>query len=132
VRIVGNVLWLVLGGLVMAIGYGLAGLVMCILIITIPFGVAAFRLAAYTLWPFGRTVVAKPGAGVGSFVLNVLWFVLAGLWLAIDHLVSGIVLCLTIIGIPLGLAHFKLISICVAPLGKEIVPSGQTTPMAAV
>jgi len=132
VRVVGNVLWLVFGGLVMAVCYALAGVVMCILIITIPFGVASFRLAGYTLWPFGRTVVAKPGAGVGSFLLNVIWFVLAGLWLAIGHLVSGIVLCLTIIGIPLGMAHFKLIPICVAPLGKQIVPSGRTTPMAAV
>ena len=127
-----NILWLVFGGLVMAMGYALAGIVMCILIITIPFGVAAFRLAGYTLWPFGRTVVAKPGAGVGSFVLNVVWFVLAGLWLAIGHLLSGLVLCLTIIGIPLGLAHFKLIPVCVAPLGKEIVPSGEPIPMAAV
>jgi len=132
VRFVLNVIWLVFGGLVMAIGYALAGIVMCILIITIPFGVAAFRLAGYTLWPFGRSVMPKPGAGTGSFVLNVVWFLLAGLWLAIGHLVSGIVLCLTIIGIPLGLAHFKLMAICVAPLGKEIVPTGQRTPMASV
>ncbi|MGP8060122.1 MAG: YccF domain-containing protein [Acidimicrobiales bacterium] len=131
-RVVLNILWLVFGGLILALGYALAGIVMFVLIITIPFGVAAFRLAGYTLWPFGRTVVAKPGSGVGSFLLNVIWFVLAGLWLAIGHLLAGIILCITIIGIPLGLAHFKLIPVCVAPLGKQIVPSGTSTPMATV
>ena len=130
-RVILNILWLIFGGLFMAIGYAVAGVVMCILIITIPFGVAAFRLAGYTLWPFGRTVVAKPGAGAGSFILNVIWFLLAGLWLAVGHLISGVILCVTIIGIPLGIANFKLIPISVAPLGKEIVPTGVSTPMAS-
>ncbi|HVX21437.1 MAG TPA: YccF domain-containing protein [Acidimicrobiales bacterium] len=116
-----NVLWLVLCGLWLAIGYALAGVVMCILIITIPFGVAAFRLAAYVLWPFGRTVVRRPDAGAASTIGNVLWFVLAGLWLALSHLLTGALLCLTIIGIPLGVANFKLAAVAVAPLGKDIV-----------
>src|SRR5512135_3050215 len=120
-RVVLNVIWLVLAGLWLAIGYAVVGLVMCILIITIPFGVASFRLAAYALWPFGRTIVRRPDAGAGSFIGNVLWFVLAGLWLAIGHAVTGIALCLTIIGIPLGLADFKLAVVALAPLGKEIV-----------
>lgn len=116
-----NILWLVLSGLWLAIGYAVFGLVMCILIITIPFGIASFRLAAYVLWPFGRTVVRKPGAGGGSAIGNVIWFLLAGLWMAIAHIGTGIVLCITIIGIPLGIANFKLAAVAVAPLGKDIV-----------
>jgi uncharacterized membrane protein YccF (DUF307 family) len=123
VRTILNVLWLVLSGLWLAIGYALAGLVLCILIITIPFGIAAFRLAAFTLWPFGRAVVRKPDAGAASAIGNVIWFVLAGLWMALAHLFTGILLCLTIIGIPLGLGNFKLIPVSIAPLGKEIVPA---------
>jgi uncharacterized membrane protein YccF (DUF307 family) len=116
-----NVLWLVLSGLWLAIGYAVAGLVLCILIITIPFGIAAFRLAAFTLWPFGRAVVRKPDAGAASAVGNVIWFVLAGLWMALAHVFTGILLCVTIIGIPLGLGNFKLIPVSIAPLGKDIV-----------
>ena len=116
-----NVLWIVLSGLWLAIGYAVAGLVLCILIITIPFGIAAFRLAAFTLWPFGRAVVRKPDAGAASAVGNVIWFVLAGLWMALAHVFTGILLCVTIIGIPLGLGNFKLIPVSIAPLGKDIV-----------
>jgi uncharacterized membrane protein YccF (DUF307 family) len=118
-----NLLWLVLSGLWLAIGYALAGLVLCLLIITIPFGIACFRLAAFVLWPFGRAVVRKSDAGAPSMIANVIWFVLAGLWMAIAHLVLGVVLCLTIIGIPLGLGNFKLAAVAIAPLGKEIVSS---------
>ena len=116
-----NILWLVLFGLWLAIGYVAAGVLMFILIVTIPFGVACFRLASYVLWPFGRTVVPKPDAGAGSFIGNVLWFVLAGLWMAIAHIVTGLALCITIIGIPLGVADFKLAAVAIAPLGKDIV-----------
>ena len=122
-RTVLNLLWLVLSGVWLAIGYAVAGLVLCILIITIPFGVACFRLAAFVLWPFGRAVVRNPAAGAPSTVANVLWFVLAGLWIALAHLFLGVLLCLTIIGIPLGLGNFKLAAVAIAPLGKEIVPS---------
>ncbi len=121
VRVLLNVLWLVLAGLWLAIGYAALGVVMILLVVTIPFGVASLRLAAYVLWPFGYTVVAKPGAGVPSMIGNVLWFVLAGLWLAISHVVTGVLLCLTIIGIPLGIGNIKLAAVAVAPLGKEIV-----------
>ncbi len=116
-----NVIWLVLCGFWLAIGYVVAGVVMCILIITIPFGIASFRLAAFTLWPFGRVLVRKPDAGAGSFIGNVIWFLLAGLWMAIAHVVTGVLLCLTIVGIPLGLADFKLAAAAIAPLGKDIV-----------
>lgn len=116
-----NIIWLVLSGFWLAVGYALAGVLMCLLIISIPFGVAAFRLAAYVLWPFGRTVVRRTDAGAASTVGNVLWFLLIGLWMAIAHLVLGFVLCLTIVGIPLGLGNFKLAAVAIAPLGKEIV-----------
>jgi uncharacterized membrane protein YccF (DUF307 family) len=120
-KIVLNVIWLVLCGFWLAIGYVVAGVVMCMLIVTIPFGIASFRLASYTLWPFGRTTVRKPDAGAGSAIGNVLWFLLAGLWMAIAHVVTGIALCITIIGIPLGIADFKLAAVALAPLGKDIV-----------
>jgi uncharacterized membrane protein YccF (DUF307 family) len=123
VRTLLNVVWLVLAGFWLAVGYALAGLVCCILIITIPFGIASFRIAGYALWPFGRTIVDKPGAGAGSLIGNLLWILLAGWWLALGHLVTGIALCVTIIGIPLGLANFKLIPISLVPLGKDVVPS---------
>ncbi|EGD54622.1 YccF domain-containing protein [Gordonia neofelifaecis] len=116
-----NVLWLVLCGLWMAIGYVLAGIVCCILIITIPFGIASFRMANYALWPFGRTVIRKPTAGAGSTIGNVIWIIVAGIWLALGHLATGFALCITIIGIPLGVASFKMIPISLVPLGAEIV-----------
>lgn len=117
-----NVLWLVLSGFWMAVGYAIAGLICILLIVTIPFGIASFRIAAFALWPFGRTVVADPNAGAPSLIGNVIWFILFGLWLALGNIVSGIALCLTIIGIPLGLGSFKLVPISLAPLGKIIVP----------
>lgn len=123
-RIVLNLLWLLLSGIWLFLAYVLAGIVMCVLIITIPFGIASFRLAAYVLWPFGRTVVRRPTAGAASTIGNVIWFVLIGLWMAIAHLLSGLLLCLTIIGIPLGLGNFKLAAVAIAPLGKDI-PSGR-------
>lgn len=118
-----NILWLVLSGFWLALGYAFAGVVMVLLIITIPFGIASFRLAAYVLWPFGRTVVRRPDAGAASAIGNVIWFILVGLWMAIAHLVLGLLLCLTIIGIPLGIGNFKLAAVAIAPLGKEIVPT---------
>ncbi len=121
-RAVLNVIWLVFCGLWMAIAYVVAGLVCFVLIITIPFGIAAFRIAGYALWPFGRTIERHPKAGVASMIGNVLWIVLFGWWLAIGHLVTGVLLCLTIIGIPLGLADFKMIPITLVPLGVRIVP----------
>lgn len=124
-RTILNLIWLVLAGFWLAVGYVVAGLICCVLIITIPFGIASFRIAGYALWPFGRTVVDKPGAGAPSVLGNIIWVIVAGWWLALGHLASGIALCLTIIGIPLGLANFKLIPISLLPLGKEIVRSDQ-------
>ena len=121
-RFILNVIWLVLCGLWMALLYALAGLVCFALIITIPFGIAAFRIAGYVLWPFGRTIAERRSAGLGSLIGNVLWIVLFGWWLALGHLVTGVLLCLTIIGIPLGLASFKIIPVTLVPLGVRIVP----------
>jgi uncharacterized membrane protein YccF (DUF307 family) len=94
---------------------------MFVLIITIPFGVAALRIGVFALWPFGKTVVRRADAGTGSAIGNVLWFVLAGWWLIVLHLVTGVLLCVTIIGIPLGLANFKLIPVTFRPFGRDIV-----------
>ncbi len=123
-RLVLNVLWVVLCGFWMFLAYLVVGVLWCITIIGIPFGIASFRIGFFALWPFGRTVVSKPGAGVGSGIGNVFWFIFSGLWLAIGHVLTGIALCVTIIGIPLGLANFKLIPVSLFPLGKDIVPTG--------
>ncbi|HEY0539577.1 MAG TPA: YccF domain-containing protein [Actinoallomurus sp.] len=118
-----NLIWLIFAGFWLALGYFLAGIICCVLIITIPFGIAAFRIGTFALWPFGQTIVRRQDAGVMTAAGNVIWFLVAGLWLAIGHLLTGIALCVTIIGIPLGLANFKLIPVSLAPLGTEIVPA---------
>ena len=118
-----NVIWLVLCGFWLFLGYALAGVICCILIVTIPWGIASFRIANYVLWPFGRQVVQKPTAGAFSFLGNVIWFIFAGLWLAIGHVISGVALAITIIGIPLAIANVKMIPITCFPFGKDIVDS---------
>src|SRR3954451_12770268 len=105
----------------MALGYLLAAIVCFITIIGIPFGFASLRIASFALWPFGRTLVRRPSAGAGSAIGNVIWLVLCGWWLAIGHIVTGVLLCLTIIGMPFGIANFKLIPISLLPLGRDIV-----------
>jgi uncharacterized membrane protein YccF (DUF307 family) len=121
VRVLLNLIWLVFGGLWLALGYAIVAIVMFILIITIPFGIASARIALFCLWPFGRTLVRRPDAGAGSLIGNVIWFVLAGWWLALGHVLTGLLMCLTIIGIPLGLANFKLIPVSLTPFGRDIV-----------
>lgn len=121
VRLLLNVIWLVLCGFWMAIGYLVAGLICCVLIITIPFGLASFRIANYAFWPFGRTIVPRADAGLASLLGNILWIIFGGWYLALMHLVTGVLLCLTIIGIPLGVANFKMIPISLVPLGSRIV-----------
>jgi uncharacterized membrane protein YccF (DUF307 family) len=121
-RLVLNVIWLVLCGWWMALLYLLAGIIGFILIITIPFGIAAWRIAGFVLWPFGRHIERRPEAGVPSLIGNVIWILLLGWELALGHLIAGIALCVTIIGIPLGLANFKIIPISLFPLGVRIVP----------
>lgn len=120
-RILLNIIWLVLAGFWMFLAYLAAGVLLLIPIITIPWAIASFRNGVYALWPFGQTIVDKPGAGVGSFLGNVIWVIFAGWWLALGHILTGIALCVTIIGIPLGIASFKMVPISLMPLGKEIV-----------
>lgn len=118
-----NIIWLVLAGFWLAVGYVVAGIICCILIVTIPFGIASFRMASYALWPFGRTVVDKPTAGAFSVIGNIIWVIVAGWWLALMHIITGIAEAITIIGIPLALANWKMVPISLFPLGKQIVPS---------
>ena len=120
-RVILNIIWLIFGGLWLALGYFFAGLLLCILIVTIPFGIASFRIGVYALWPFGKTVVDKPTSGVASVVGNVIWLIVAGVWLAIGHIVSAFAMAITIIGIPLAIANLKMIPISLMPLGKDIV-----------
>lgn len=123
-RTIGNILWLVLAGFWLAVGYAVAGIVLFVFIITIPFAIQSFKLAGYSLWPFGRVVVTDPDAnGAAGFLGNVIWLVFAGWWLALTHLVTGVALLLTIIGIPLGLANIKLAGLALVPFGKVVVPA---------
>ncbi|NHA67812.1 YccF domain-containing protein [Phycicoccus flavus] len=117
-----NVIWFVFGGFWLALGYALAGVVFCVLVVTIPLGVASFRMASYALWPFGRAVVDKPGSGGGALVLNIVWILLAGWWLALGHLTTAVAQAVTIVGIPLAVANLKLIPVSLVPYGKDIVP----------
>jgi uncharacterized membrane protein YccF (DUF307 family) len=122
-RTLANLLWLVLAGFWLFLLYTFAAVLCFLLIVTIPFGFAALRIGLFALWPFGYTVVRRPDAGVGSAIGNFVWFLLFGSWLALAHLITGVLLCATVIGIPLGLANFKLIPVSLLPLGREIVPT---------
>ena len=120
-----NIIWLVLGGFWLFLGYLLAGVLLCVTIIGLPFGIASFRIGRYALWPFGYTTVRRTDTGALSGVGNVLWLVLGGWWIALGHIVTGLAQCVTIIGIPLGIANFKMIPVALMPLGREIVPTDQ-------
>ena len=116
-----NVVWLVLAGFWLALGYLLAAILLAITIIGLPFAKQSLKLSRYALWPFGRALVPKPTAGVGSAVGNVIWFIVAGWWLALGHIVTAVAQFVTLIGIPLGLANIKLVPVSIMPLGHEIV-----------
>lgn len=124
-QVILNIVWLIFAGLPLALGYAFAGVICCILIVTIPWGIGSFRIASYILWPFGRTAIRRRDAGVGSALGNVIWFLVAGWWLAIAHVFSAIALFITIIGIPLAIAELKIIPITLTPLGRQIVPTDQ-------
>lgn len=118
-----NIIWLLFGGIWLALGYVVAGIVCCVLVVTIPFGIASFRMASYALWPFGRTIVDRPTAGAMSTIGNVVWIVVAGWWLVVGHLTTAVAQAVTIVGIPLAIANLKMIPVSLVPLGKEIVPT---------
>ena len=119
-RTVGNILWLILAGIWMALSWAFLGVLLSITVILLPFGRQCFKLADFTLWPFGRTAVPSPTAVTGSTLGNILWFI-PGLLLAIGYAISGVLLCLTIIGIPVGIQSFKFVPLAMFPFGKEIV-----------
>lgn len=123
-----NLIWLITGGIWLSLSYFLFGLIACVFIITIPMGIASFRMASYALWPFGRTVVLKRGAGTGSAIANIIWFVVAGLGIAATHVTTAVAQAVTIIGIPLAIANIKMIPITCFPFGKEIVDSRHVPP----
>jgi len=121
-RILGNLIWLICGELLSFLGYIIGGLVLCITIIGIPFGVQAFKIAEVTLWPFNKTYELKEGQpGCLSTVMNIIWLIAAGFWIAIIHLIFGVLLTITIIGIPWGKQHFKLMALAFSPFGTRIV-----------
>jgi uncharacterized membrane protein YccF (DUF307 family) len=127
-KTIGNILWLVLAGLWLAIGYVIAAILLAITIIGLPFAKQSVKLGGFALWPFGRTLARVPERHVAiNAIGNVLWVVLAGWWLALGHLLTGALLCLTIIGIPLGLADIKMAGAALAPFGKSIVRSGDAS-----
>lgn len=118
----GNIIWLIFGGLVSAFGYLVGGLVLCLTIIGIPFGVQCFKLAGLVLWPFGKQVVSTGSStGCVNLLLNIIWLLSAGLVLALVHITFGILLFISIIGIPFAKQHFKLVEVSLMPFGKRIM-----------
>ncbi|XZF15982.1 YccF domain-containing protein [Chitinophagaceae bacterium MMS25-I14] len=121
-NLLGNLIWLLFGGLWAALGYMFGGLLLCFTIVGIPWGLQCFKLAGFVLWPFGRRVVYKQSsAGCLSLLFNIIWLLCGGLYTALVHVFFGILLCLTVIGIPFGLQHFKLVEISMMPFGKDVV-----------
>jgi uncharacterized membrane protein YccF (DUF307 family) len=135
-RTLGNIIWFLLGGFFMGITWWLAGIIMFISIIGIPWSKACFVIGTFTFFPFGKKAVSRKdltgkrdiGTGCPGLIGNVIWFVLCGLWLAIGHVISAILNFISIIGIPFGIQHLKLARISLAPIGKTIVPVSYTTP----
>lgn len=124
-RTIANIIWLVFSGLWLAIGYALGGALLCLTIVGIPFGIQAFKLAALSLWPFGREVRPREGGtGVVTTLFNVVWLVLFGWEIFVAALVTGMILCLTIVGIPFGIQSFKLGMLALWPFGRDIVEAG--------
>lgn len=120
-KAVGNIIWLLFGGILVCVEYLFASLLLMITIIGIPFGLQTLKLAILALWPFGREVTTSPGSGgCLSVLMNVIWILIGGIWICLTHLVFGAFLCITIIGIPFGLQHFKMAALALTPFGKTI------------
>ena len=120
-KFIGNILWILLGGILISIYYALMGLLFCITIIGIPFGVQLFKMAGLSLWPFGHQVTAgQNDSGCLSILMNIIWIIFGGVEIAIMHAIFGLICCITIVGIPFGLQHFKMALLALAPFGKEI------------
>jgi uncharacterized membrane protein YccF (DUF307 family) len=124
IKLIGNLVWLIFGGIVIAIEYFIFSLVLMVTIIGIPFSFQTLKLASFSLWPFGRTSIVKStAAGCLYTGMNIFWILFGGIWIAASHLIFGIILGITIIGIPFGMQHFKLATVALAPFGRVIVPS---------
>ena len=118
----GNLIWLIFGGIIIAIEYLIGSIILMITIVGIPFGLQTLKMASLSLWPFGRdTVVHSRASGCLYIIMNIIWLLTGGIWIAITHAVLGVILCITIIGIPFGLQHFKLTAIALSPFGRDIV-----------
>lgn len=122
-RLILNIIWFLTAGLWLGLSYILAGIVACVLIVTIPFGLASFRIASFVFWPFGREIVDTGMPSKLSTAGNVIWFLIAGVWLAVGHITTAITQAVTIIGLPLAWANLKLIPVTCFPFGKEIIRS---------
>lgn len=122
-KTLGNIIWLICGGLVTCIEYIVASVGLMITIIGIPFGLQTLKMAMLALWPFGKEVVSDTSASSGclSLIMNIIWIFIGGIWICLSHLAFGILLCITVIGIPFGLQHFKLAGLALTPFGKTIV-----------
>ncbi len=120
--LIGNVIWVVFGGFVLFLEYVLCGLVLCITIVGIPFGIQCFKLAVVSLAPFGVEFTNKEvSSGCLYTLFNILWAIFAGIWIALTHLVFGVLFCISIIGIPFGMQHFKLMNVAFTPFGKSYI-----------
>jgi uncharacterized membrane protein YccF (DUF307 family) len=121
-NILGNLVWLIFGGIIIAIEYFIGSIFLMITIVGIPFGIQTFKMASLSLWPFGRdTVVHTRASGCLYIIMNIIWLITGGIWIAITHAIFGLLLCITIIGIPFGLQHFKLTAIALSPFGRDII-----------
>ena len=127
-KTIGNILWFVLCGVWLGIAYIVAGLIACLTLIGIPFGIQSFKLAGYVMWPFGRELVESPGARFSKGVMNIIWIIVGGLWLAIGHVLFGIVLCITILGIPFGLKNFSMAKLALFPFDYSVERKGEPSP----
>lgn len=123
-KLLGNILWVIFGGLFLALGYVFSGLLLCCTIIGIPFGWQIIKLSGLALWPFGKEVVQKENAsGCLNTGMNVLWILIGGIWIALEHAILGLIFCITIIGIPFGKQHFKLAGMILTPFGRTVISS---------
>lgn len=119
---IGNLFWIIFGGWLIFLEYFLSGLLLCITLIGIPFGLQCFKIGFASLFPFGKTVRDIPGtSGTISFLLNIIWILIGGIWIALSHLVLGVLLCITVIGIPFAMQHFKLMGLAFMPFGKDLM-----------
>jgi len=128
VKTIGNILWFVVSGLWLGLSYIVAGLIACITIIGIPFGIQAFKLAGYVMWPFGRELRDSEGHRFSKGVMNVIWIIVGGVWLALEHLLLGVILCLTIIGIPFGIKNFSMAKLALFPFDYAVARKGDPDP----